>query len=294
MRLIVDTNQADPIRFTHKQLPAKDRPTLVIPHRVWTELLIGNVADKRRRALMKFPLLFGMDIVAVFDELSQRSEDRIRTLVPVYAEGSDEHEIFRKTFLYPTPGQIRQAKELRADGVKYRQRVSGNWSLIRKKHKDKKNAAKSRGETLEYEWWYTIRDCEHQLFLKDDAAYRLWLIKEVSTDANGKPRPIAAKSGQAMFDAVWDNPILRRFLRMQAAVRLGYAHVWEDPKLNRDVRMGNDDDPDMELVLYACDGDTILSADAATQYRIRFIDAEKSIDVTTWDAWLATQAQPAQ
>jgi hypothetical protein len=290
MRLILDTNQADPIRLSYKQLSARSRPTLVIPHRVWTELLIGGNAQKRRRALTRFPLLFGMDMSAILNELAERSEDRIRHFVPVYSDGSEEHDLLFRTFLHSTPAQVRHAEQLRADGVKYRQRVSGNWPLIRKKHKDRENAVRSRGETLEYEWWYTVQDCEHHLFMKEDAPYRLWLIGEVTTDANHKPRSIAAKSGHAMFDAAWENPVLRRYLRMQAAIRLGYAHVWEDPRLNRDVRMRNDDDPDMELVLYARDGDTIITADSATEYRIGFIDAEKRIDVTTWDAWLAAQA----
>jgi hypothetical protein len=290
MRLVVDTNQADSIRFSYKQLPAKSRPTLVIPHRIWAELLIGGGADARRRAFAKFPLLFGMDMAAIFNELAERSEDRIRSFVPVHAEGSREHAILFKTFQHPMPGQLKMAEELRADGAKYRQRMIDTLPRLRKKHKDQQNAAKSRGETLEFEEWFGIEDGEHHLFLKADAPYRRWLICQVSTDADEKPRPIAARSGDSMFDAVLENPILRRFLRLQALVNLGYAQtVWDEPTLNRTVRKKNDDVPDVSLVLYARDGDTILTGDSIEE-RIQLADVEKRIHVTTWDAWLAANA----
>lgn len=273
MRLIVDSNQADPIRLSYKRLPAKARPTLIIPHRIWVELLIGGGADARRRALAKFPLMFGMDMPTIFDELAKRSEDRIRSFVPIYPIGSREHEILFKSFQYPTAGQLKMAEELRAHGVKDRQRVMDNLHDLRKKHRDQDNAAKSRGEKREYEEWHNIEDGTHHLFLKADAPYKLWLIDEVSTDADKKPRAIAAKSGDSMFNAVWDNPMLRRFLRLQALVNLGYANVWEVPKLNRAVREKNDDVPDVSLVLYARDGDTILTADTIRE-RIQLADVE--------------------
>jgi hypothetical protein len=266
MRLIVDANQADPIRFSYKRLPAKCRPTLVIPYRIWGELLIGSDADKRRRALAKFPLLYGMDMAAIFDELAQRSEDRIRSFVPIYRQGSLEHERLHKTFLHPTHDQVRLAYELKADGEMSRQRVSVNLPQLRKKQKDQANAAKSRGETLEYEEWRNIEDATHHL-----------------------PRPIAAKSGDTMFDAVWDNPILRRFLRLQAMVCLGYAqNVWENPELNRTVKKKTDDVPDVSLTLYARDGDAILTADGIKE-RMKLADVEKRVEVMAWDAWLAAQ-----
>ncbi len=286
IRFIVDTNQADPIRYSYKQLSAKSRPKLVIPHRILAELLIGGGADARRRALAKFPLLFGMDMAAIFDELAERTEDRIRSFVPVYPEGSREHEILFNTFQCPTTGQLKMAEELRTDGAKYRQRVMNNLPRVRKKHADQVNAAKSRGETLEHEEWHSIQDGEYHLFMKSDACYRRWLINEVSTDADRLPRPIVAKSGDAMFDSVWDNPILRRFLRLQALVNLGYAQtVWEDPKLNRTVRKNSDDVPDTSLVLYARDGDTILTDDSIRE-RIQLADVENSIHVTSWGNWL--------
>jgi hypothetical protein len=289
MRLIVDSNQADPIRYSYKQLPTNSRPTLVIPHLVWVELLYSRDADKRRRALGKFPLMFGMDMPCIIEELGNRSEDAIRSFVPIHREDSTVHHRFLDTFQHPTRGQLKLADELKADAEKYRQKIITCTPLLHKKHKDQDNAAKSRGETLEYVEWHTIRDGTQNLFLNEDAPYRLWLIELVATDADGRPRSFAAKSCNAMFDAVWDNPMLRRFLQLQALVKLGYAQkVWEEPKLNRQIKKHNDDGPDTSLVLYARNGDTILTADNI-QERIRHVDVENCINVTTWAAWLATR-----
>ena len=288
MRLIVDSNQADPIRFNYKKLPKKDRPTLVIPQRIWAELLIGREADARRRALAKFPLMFGMDVADIFDELALLSEDAIRDFVPIFPKSSHEHEVLLNSFQYPYPAQLKMAEEMRAHGAGDRQRILDNLRLLRKTHRDQDNAAKSRGEKREYEEWHSIEDGTHHLFKKAGAPYKTWLINEVSTDATDNPRAIAAKSGESMFDAAWDNPLLRRFLRLQALVNLGYADVWEDPKLNRAVRIKHDDVPDVSLVLYARDGDTILTADSIRD-RIQIADVEKSIQVSTWDEWLLTQ-----
>jgi hypothetical protein len=153
-------------------------------------------------------------------------------------------------------------------------------------------ASKARGEAFEQTDWHTIQDGEYHLFLKEDAPYRKWLIEEVSTDATGRPRPIVATCGNSMFDAAWDNPMLRRFLKLLALVTLGYAQrVWEDPKLNRMPSMKHDDMPDISLVLYTRDGDTILTGDNIKE-RIRQVDTENRINISTWDDWLATQTTP--
>jgi hypothetical protein len=160
--------------------------------------------------------------------------------------------------------------------------------IICSAHKDQDNAARSQGVHREYEEWHCIEDGEHHLFLKPDAHYKIWLINEVSTNADGEPHKIASESGDSMFAAVWENPLLRRFLRLQALVNLGYANVWEVPQLNRGVRRNNDDVPDVSLVLYARDGDTILTADSIRE-RIVLADVEKCIRVSTWDEWLESQ-----
>ena len=97
-----------------------------------------------------------------------------------------------------------------------------------------------------------------------------------------------------MFDAAWDNPMLRRFLKLLALVTLGYAQrVWEDPKLNRLPSMKHDDMPDISLVLYARDGDTILTDDNIKE-RIRDVDTDNRISISTWNDLLVAQTSPTR
>ena len=291
MRLIIDTNQTNPIRFNHQKLERGAYPTLVIPFLVWVELLAGPDAVKRRRALQKFPLLFGMEMGRIFDALATLSEQQIRSFVPIYPECSQVHKTIAKTFVHPTHGQKNTAREIRQSGQRYRQRMINQFPDLRKKHKKQNMAAQARGETQEYTKWSTIQDCEHDLFLKVDAPFRRELIEDVSTDANGNARSIVAESDNAMFDAAWANPMLRRFIQLQALVRLGYAqNVWEDSELNRLPKMNQDDRPDISLVLYARNGDTILTADNSIKQRIRHVDKAESVNLSTWDDWLAAQA----
>lgn len=290
MRLIVDTNQADPIRLTYKGLEKGKYPTLVIPYLVWSELLEGKDAEKRRRALEKFPRLYGMEIGRVLDELAKRSESQIHSFVPVYPEKSDVHERIASTFLHPTPGQVAEARNVREGSRKHRKRMLNEFPDLNKKHKNQETAAKSRGESVENVEWDNIHDAENDLFLGKNAPYRKWLIEEVKRDANGERRQIAAKSGDAMFDAAWENQAIRRFLKLQALVNLGYAQkVWGDSRLNRLPSEKHDDQPDISLALYARKGDTILTADNPIKYRIRHVDADQDINLLTWDEWLETQ-----
>jgi hypothetical protein len=125
-RLVIDSNQANPIRFSFKALPARSRPTLVIRFRIMTELFVGSDADARRRALAKFPLMFGMDMPAIFDALAKRPEKDIRGFVPIFPRCSREHGIFLNSFEHPYPAQVKMAEEMRAHGANDRQRIMDN------------------------------------------------------------------------------------------------------------------------------------------------------------------------
>ncbi|HEX7786610.1 MAG TPA: hypothetical protein VF653_10350, partial [Methylomirabilota bacterium] len=126
---------------------------------MWTELHIGKDAFKRRWALTKFPFLLGMDMANIFDELAQRSEGQIRSFEPIFPRKGIRHERLYDTFLHSLPAQRTRAIEHKEHGAEYRERVLREMPALRKKHRDRANAAKSRGETEEYEEWHTIQDC---------------------------------------------------------------------------------------------------------------------------------------
>lgn len=292
MRLIVDSNQADPIRSTYKKLDKGKYPTLVIPYLVWCEMLEGRDAEIRRQALNEFPLLFGLGFEEISYTLANLSESQIRDFVPIYSEGSPLHNKIASAFVDPPDDKINEAKSGRANRKKHRQQMTINLPQLRKVHRDQDATAKSRGEIVENVPWSNIHDGEaqKQLFLNEDGLFRKFFLDDVRTDSDGDQRTVLAKSDNDLFDAAWDNPMLRRYLLLRAVVQLGYSqNVWSDKRLNRPPSEQHDDEPDVSLVLYAEDGDTILTADENIRYSIRHIDPKSRVKLSTWDEWLETQ-----
>jgi hypothetical protein len=289
-RLVLDTNQSDPIRLN--RAPRGLRVPLVIPPHVGDELLLGRGADARRRAIAKYELQFGMDMPTIFDELAERSEDRIRNFDPVYSVRSREHEFFSSSFEHPYHAQRQDAEQFRQSAAARRQNFEQFLRQNRKHLLDTMSRAKQRGESVELVHWHGVTDAEHALFGSEDAPYRRWLIGEVTRTSDGATRPIAAKSENALFDAAWENPMIRRFLRLQAEVVFGYLSVWGGDNLNVQLALNRNDDTDMSLALYARPGDIILTADRMRR-AIEHADVEWEIQVMTWTDWLASQtAQP--
>jgi hypothetical protein len=171
------------------------------------------------------------------------------------------------------------------DHAKRRQLLHNEiFPKLRRKFREQSTAAKSRGETLNFV--KCLNDVTDSLFLNNNSPYRQQIVRRVSTDSDNNPRPIVAKSDTSLFDAIWENPIFRRWLRLEAVVIIGYLDAWADSSLNRPLKLANNDIPDISLALYARDSDTILTNDKV-KHPIRHIDEENCLNVTTWDEWLA-------
>jgi hypothetical protein len=292
-RLILDSNQSDPIRLNRAPRDLRV-PPIVIPLHVWDGLLIGAGANARRRAIAKYELQFGMDMPTIFGELAERSEDRIRNFDPVYHLRSPEHAFFAGSFEHPYHSQRHDAEQFRQSAAARRQNFEQFLKQNRKKLLDTMSRAKQRGETVELVHWDDILAAEEALFGAEDAPYRRWFIGEVTTTEDGGSRPIAAKSAKALFDAAWENPMIRRFLRVQALVVFGYLQgVWADDKLNVPLALNRNDDTDMSLALYARPGDIILTSDGRAEYAIHHADVAGEIQVMTWLDWRASQTTSA-
>jgi hypothetical protein len=234
MRLIVDTNQADRVRFSYKDLPREHRPTLVMPPLVWAELVLGYGNDARRRALAKFDLRFGMDMGTVYDELAQMDEEQIRQFIPIRNDGQEVHSQVLFNFEYPTQRHRTFAQKIRDDAIRQRDPFGPYLQEVRKRNQDAVALAKQRGESgPEFVEWANIALAEPTLFTSEDAPFRRWFLQEVTTDYEGRPRGIRCQSELSLFEAVWDNLLFRRFLRAIAIVNFGYAGgVWGDQQLN--------------------------------------------------------------
>lgn len=286
MRLVVDTNQADAIRRSYQALPAEHRPSLLIPPLVWAELVLG-LGERRRRALLRFDLRFGMDMGAVFDRLARLDEDQIRGFVPIRTDNREAHRQVRFNFEHPTTTHFTFARQIRADAIRHRDTFGPYLQGVRRLNRDAVALANQRGEPgPAFVEWADVREAEPILFTDAEAPYRRWFVREIATDYDGNPRPIRCRSEQSLFDAVWDNLIFRRFLRAIAIVNFGYAGgVWGNPRLNMPFAPGRNDDTDLSLLLYARDGDVILTQDRIG-YALKEADVEDRISVQSWQEWM--------
>lgn len=287
MRLVIDTNQADRIRLSYKSLPRQCRPTLVIPPLVWAELVLGGGNDKRRRALAKFDLRFGMDMAKIFDELAQKNEEQIRQFIPIRNDAREIHQRLLFNFEYPAPEHRRIAQQIRENAIQQRDTIGPYLQQIRKRNRDAIALANQRGEPgPEFAKWASIAEAEPILFMNSEAPFRSWFVREIATDYDGNQRPIRCQSEQSLFDAVWDNLMFRRFLRVIAIVNFGYAQgVWGDPQLNMQFAPGRNDDTDFSLMLYACDGDVVLTQDRI-KHALKHADTADRISIQSWQEWM--------
>ncbi len=146
MRLILDTNQGNSVRFSYQNLPREHRPPLVIPPLVWAELVLGGGNDARRRALAKFDLLFGMDMGMIFDELARKNEEQIRQFIPIRNDNRHTREQVLFNFQYPTHEHRRVAQQIRDEAIRHRDTFGPYLQQVRRRNRDAVALANQRGE----------------------------------------------------------------------------------------------------------------------------------------------------
>ncbi len=232
-----------------------------------------------------------MDMATVYDELARRNEEQIRNFVPIRSDDAATHRRLLWNFEYPSNKHRKVAEELRNDAIQHRDSFNGFLTANRKKVRDAAALAKQKGEDLELVQWADITEAEPRLFTGEDAPYKKWFLKEIVTDNEGKSRPIGCASEQSLFEAVWDNLPFRRFMRVIGVVTFGYPQkVWADEQLNMQFATGKNDDTDFSLLLYARDGDVILTEDRI-RHAISHADVENRISVQSWKSWMETKLQ---
>ena len=277
MRLILDTNQVNSLRTT----PAPDGvyPVIVVPPMTWAETLGSpHYAVERLHSVAEHNIRFGMDVFTIYERLRELTEDEIAKFDPVYAVDSIEHRRLLAGLLSPTAEHWKRAAELKAMAAQYAVDIQAKIAKSRKRQLD----AKSRGETPEVGSWSDIDAADHRVISGPEASYRLAFINDIT---EGGSLPIAAASGDSLYDAVLRNPALRRFIRTQAIVLFGYAETWGDSLLNVSVAPTRNDFPDIMLTLFARDGDVILVKDGKFRRAFRHGDADMKVGLQTWETW---------
>jgi hypothetical protein len=271
MRIVLDANQIADLTKAVENDPsiAKDR-AIVLPARVWAEILLSPYWERRLTALKRFNLVFGLDVRTIYRQLAILTKDEICVFDPIIAQDSFEHQCHLMNLERPTEEMLKEAKQIKTDSEEWGCEIKEKLRGFRKQNLD----AHSRGETIQGRCYETIADVIGELGNGADSPMAKSLIDGVTKNGTILLR---AGSPKVFFDAVLKNPRLSRFLRFIWAVHLGYAHAWSDDCLNIDPTENRNDLTDMTLAIHPDDGDVILTADRKFKMIFRHIDAEHRI-----------------
>lgn len=280
-RLILDTNQAEPIRKS--EVPLDYDPVIVIAPLTWAEILNStrHNALRRIKAIAQYKVLFGMDLTHVHGKLLSLSEKQIESFEPIFPDRSEEHLLRLFILQNPTELQFKRAGQLKQQSVSHAADIEQFFAATREQN----HVKKSKGEVVERVKLDKFDEAMQLLFFGSEPIYRAPFVQMVTKNGT---LPLKSKSPESFFDAVLKNPMLRRSLQVHAIISLGYARVWDDSKLNVGVSQNRNDVTDTHLALYARDGDTILSEDEMLRRAFRRVDPNSVVRFATWEEMIAT------
>ncbi len=279
MRIVVDSNQLDPIRRCRRlSRRQKQNITLVLPGEVLIEQLRGRFAANRLLGAAEFNLRFGLSPGTVLTAIGNKTAAQIRQFDPVIPYGA-RHRLLKHHLadapvaLHPFATQQVEDNRDWVEGL--RQKLTANKKEIQD--------AKSRGESLE-SWNAQSLDAAYDKFFADEnSPLGSWFASAAQrTDKSVR----SAASAAELVTAARTNPYIRMFGRVLLAMHLGYANVWTDPNFKGRISPNPNDKTDATLALYANAGDVILTADGKFRDLMRLADPNCSIEVATWSEWI--------
>ncbi len=281
MRFVIDTNQVSAVARTVEFDGTQYQDvTIVLPPLVWAETTLGANAQHRLCQLGKYRVLFGMDEDAVWTDVSRLTDKEIPHFVPIIPIHTSYHELLSQSLTQRIPILYDQARRIREYHRELEALATQKIRLARKSYRD----AKSRGEQViladDYE---TIQEAMGIYGRDAKSPIGQVVLASVGKATHGQA---CIRSDEALYAAVLANPYLSRFCRLVLCTKLGWAKAWKNNALNVDMSENQHDYPDMSLVLYARDGDTIVTADDQLTLRIRHIEPKERIAVASWNECL--------
>jgi len=264
MPLVVDTNQALRLPSGRK----RDWVLRLSPYVMAEVLLRGDPAPTLER-LSIFRFRLGLDLLDVMIQLSQLSAKEIRVFQPFARPGQkyrQDYDAIVSAMERVRPTHIEWAKYNKESHRRYMSTLSSSALQFRKSLR-KLGLAKVKHTTFAEALSEYASDTES--FLGSVV---------VSSITNGGTRPIQTQPDK-LFKAVMENQYLGRFFRAKLAYILSISHVWKDQRLKKDPTRKYDDMTDITLLLYAADGDLILSNDNYLSRLVALIEPKGSVKV---------------
>ncbi len=265
MRVVVDTNQAS-------LLPSEQREGLKVslsPY-VLAEILLRKNPEPTLRQLRPLDIRLGLEISDVLVQLARLSPRQIMGFEPFYVRG-ERHRQNYEGILHaldgPRPPHLSLAQYIKKNHREYCGSLVERSQRFRQHLRDKGENPK----LLSFEEVFSEQSSTPDSFLGS-------VIVGSITRAGGRPAQAPAAE---LLEAVLANQYVGRFFRMQLAYHLSISRVWADQALNFDPFPN--DWTDIILLLYAGDGDVIVTADTKLSKLIALIEPEGRITVCRAD-----------
>jgi len=264
MPLVLDTNQALSLPSGRK----RDWVLRLSPYVMAEVLLRGDPAPTLER-LSTFRFRLGLDLLDVWIQLSGLSFKEIREFEPFDRLGQQyrqDYDAIVSAMNRVELGHIKWAEHIKQSHRQYMSTMLDN-ALTFRKHLRELGWAKVKHSTIAEALSEYASDTES--FLGSVV---------VSSITNGGTRPIQTRPDE-LFKAVMENQYVGRFFRTKLAYILSISRVWKDQLLNKDPSPKYDDMTDITLLLYAADGDLILSNDNYLSRLVALVEPKGSVKV---------------
>lgn len=260
---VLDTNQAARLpEFRRYTGTNQIRKRLTLTPLVLAEILMRANPEPTLERLRQYEIRFGTELRPAFEEFISgarfrpfvRDFPRLKFLVSALEGPTDRHRSWASEQKIAVRGYLGTMAT-----------VFENWRRLSREseieHERLRQIQLARGDER-------VRDSERRRrpdkydtldeALNDDLLSFRSTVLFVFT--NGRSRQSSAEHA-AMFERIMAEPCLRRFWRAFLYCNVSWGRQWQDQKRNFDPSPNRDDMTDLQLLLYAEDGDTIITAD---------------------------------
>ncbi len=262
MPLVVDTNQAG-LLPTDRQ---RDWVLALSPY-VMAEIMLGRTRTLRR--LSTFPFKRGLELLDVWIQLSRYSPKEIREFEPFVRPGQQyrqDYDVMVSAMDRVRPTHVEWAKYIKQSHRQYMATLSESAITFRRRLRE-----------------HGLSKVKHSTFAEALSEYasdsESFLGDAVVGTINYGGRRATETRPDKLFKAVMENQYVGRFFHAILAYILSISHVWKDQKLNQNPSPKRDDMTDITLLLYAADGDLILSNDNYLSRLVSLIEPKGNVKV---------------
>ena len=279
---VIDTNQASALpTFSALTGTNQIRKRLTLPPLVLAEILLRHNPAPTLALLRQYEVRLGGELRLAFDEFIRgaryrpfvRDEARLNFLVTALARPTERHT----SWAWEQKNTVRSYLSTMAKAFEsWRHRTRASDAEHQRVRDIQRSLGIERKERRRGPSKYTTLD---EAIGDDLLSFRTTVLYVFT---NGRSAQSPAEHA-ALFERIMAEPCLRRFWRAFLYCNVSWGRQWKDQKRNFDPTPKRDDMTDLQLLLYADDGDTIITADKLLPMMLPEVEPSGVITVCTAD-----------